>query len=196
MNLPRRLKYKEEFYEAYKLHIRGFATGQIRDAFKNPHMATSDEVDVKTINNWKRKWREHDDLDIDESWDWSKADEYETAGLPSLSSADIERNVAYYLEYLSTYLPSYDKFHNIYPTRASVREMKYINLFTVLGKDLWDLKEVMERARDYARTEFLMEFGEYDQKEWQKYRWDFDEELWWAKYRAMNQEKEDNNEIT
>ena len=192
--MPRRLQYKEEFYEAYKLHVRGLATGLIRDSFENPDMTTSEKIDVKTINNWKRKWKEHEDLDIDESWDWSKADEYETAGLPSLSGADIERNVAYYWEYLRTYLPSYDKFSNIYPTRASVREMKYINLFTVLGKGVWDLKEVMERAREYARTEFLMEFGEYDQKEWQKYRWKLDEDLWRAKYRAMNQEKEDINE--
>mgnify|MGYP004362049097 CR=1 FL=1 len=153
--LPRRLKYKEEFYEAYKLHVRGFANGEIRDSFQNPLIKTSSKIDAKTVNNWKKKYRDVK-LRADGAWHWSKSDEYENWGLPYLSSEEIEKNTDYYWEYMDNYCRRLDKFGKRYPLQPSVREMKYINLLTVLAKGVWNLEKVVERARDYARVEFCV----------------------------------------
>ena len=153
--MPRRLKYKEEFYEAYKLHIRGFATGQIRDSFENPLMETT-RIDAKTINNWKNKKYNDLTLPADEPWHWTKCGEYESSGLPYLGSANIEQNADFYWEYMDRYGYRLDKFGNRYPVLPSVREMKHIYLLFVLGNGVWDMDDVIERARDYARVEFCV----------------------------------------
>ena len=192
--MPRRLKYKEEFYEAYKLHIRGFATGQIRASFENPLMETSSKIDAKTINNWRRKYGDKN-FPIDEAWHWSKSDEYENWGLPYMSSAEIEKNSDYYWEYMDRYGYRLDKFNKRFPLQPSVREMKYINLLFVLGNGAWDMDVIMERARDYARTEFCVEIGEYEKEAMEKHNEELDMELFYRKYLSRREaRKEDDNE--
>ncbi len=176
--MPRALKYKEEFYEAYKLHVRGFPTGLIRDSFENPLMETSSNIDAKTINNWKRKYGESV-KEIDKAWHWSKSDE-----------ADIEKNMSFYWDYISEYCSKPDKFGHPYPTMPSSREMKYISLLSVLAKGVWDTKGVLDKAREYARTEFCVEIGESTEKAMDKLNEGVNLSLWWAKYSNKQEEQQ------
>jgi hypothetical protein len=130
----------------------------------------------------------------DEAWHWSKSDEYESWGLPSLSSAEIEKNADYYWEYMDTYCRRLDKFGKRYPLQPSVKEMKYINLLSVLAKGVWNMEKVVERAIDYARVEFCVEIGEYKKEAMEKHNEELDLELWWGKYAEMREEREKQNE--
>jgi len=56
------------------------------------------------------------------------------------------------------------------------------------------MDEVMERARDYARTEFCVEIGEYDKEAMEEHSEQLDEELWRKKYSHIRDEREEQNE--
>ena len=166
---------------------------EIRDSFQNPLIKTSSKIDAKTVNNWKKKYRDVK-LRADGAWHWSKSDEYENWGLPYLSSEEIEKNTDYYWEYMDNYCRRLDKFGKRYPLQPSVREMKYINLLTVLAKGVWNLEKVVERARDYARVEFCVEIGEYTKEDMDKHNEEVELELFYRKYRQRREEREEQNE--
>ena len=52
----------------------------------------------------------------------------------------------------------------------------------------------IEKARDYARTEFCVEIGEYKKEDMDKHNEEVELELFYRKYRHRREEREEQNE--
>ena len=154
--MPRRLKYRTEFYEGYKLYKLGKAVGEIRDVLRDSYKFSA--VDVKTVNNWRNKWKKYEEsisgssADWDMPWLWEKCDEYGAYCKPSEVNT-IQMTMSYRFEYFNKYSPSQQ-------IKPSVREIKYLYLLNAIDSNVWKEGELLNYSRKFAMTEFCIESGE------------------------------------